>query len=535
MSKAGKSIDPITLEILWTRIISTVDEAAAVFLRTSFSTLVREANDYAVVLTDRKGRNIAQSSQSIPSFISTMPVTIRKFIDEFGIEKMQEGDAFITNDPWIGTGHLNDANLAMPIFYKGKVIAFAGVVSHLPDVGGRLRNPANRELFEEGLQIPPIRILDAGKPNEILIQLIRSNVRVPDETMGDIWAQIACCKSLGERLAKLIDETEIDIDEFSDEIIGRTAKAMREAISEIPDGTYRYTIENDGPAEMPGGVVRIACAVTIKSEKISVDYTGSSEQVSLAINTVANYTFAYSAYGLKALLAPWIPNNEGSFQAIEVKAPEGSILNPTRPAPCGARGMIGHLLPPAILGALAKVLPDRVQAAPGSPSNNVQLASLRGNVRYAVNAFIGAGQGASAGMDGVSAISFPSNLSNTPIEVLESQAPIRVTGRSIRRKSGGAGKRRGGDGIRFAFEMYGESPAIGSFMINRVRCAAPGLKGGKAGKPAMFRINDKSIESSGQYILRKGDKVVIESGGGGGFGTPKKKTAKQAKKKKSHR
>ncbi len=524
MSKA-KPIDPITLEILWTRIISTVDEAAAVFLRTSFSTLVREANDYAVVLTDRKGRNIAQSSQSIPSFISTMPVTIRRFIDEFGIETMQDGDAFITNDPWIGTGHLNDANLAMPIFYKGKVIAFAGVVSHLPDIGGRLRNPANRELFEEGLQIPPIRILDGGKPNEILIQLIRANVRVPDETMGDIWAQIACCKSLGERLAKLIDETEIEVDEFADEIIGRTGKAMREAIAAIPDGTYRYAIENDGPAEMPGGVVKIACAVTIKGEKISVDYTGSSEQVSLAINTVANYTFAYSAYALKALLAPWIPNNEGSFQAIEVTAPEGSILNPTRPAPCGARGMIGHLLPPAILGALAKVLPDRVQAAPGSPSNNVQLASLRGNVRYAVNAFIGAGQGAGAAMDGVSAISFPSNLSNTPIEVLESQAPIRVTDRSIRRNSGGAGARRGGDGIRFAFEMYGESPAIGSFMINRVRCAAPGLKGGEAGAPAVFRINNKNIESSGQYILRKGDSVVIETGGGGGFGVAKKKRA----------
>lgn len=530
MSRKKSSIDPISLEILWTRIISAVDEAAAVFLRTSFSTLVREANDYAVVLTDRRGRNIAQSSQSIPSFICTMPVTIRKFIEQFGIENMRDGDAFITNDPWIGTGHLNDANLAMPIFHNGKVIGFAGVVSHLPDIGGRLRNPANRELFEEGFQIPPIRILDGGEPNEVLIRLIRSNVRVPDETMGDIWAQISCCKSLGERLCRLIDETDTDIDDFADEIIERTGRAMRDAIKSIPDGTYRYVIENDGPAEMPGGVVKIACAVTIKGDRISVDYAGSSDQVSLAINTVANYTFAYSAYGLKALLAPWIPNNEGSFQTIEVKAPEGSILNPTRPAPVGARGMIGHLLPPAILGALAKVVPDRVQAAPGSPSNNVQLASLRGNVRYAVNAFVGAGQGASASMDGVSAISFPSNLSNTPIEVLESQAPIRVTDRSIRRNSGGAGARRGGDGIRFAFEMYGESPAIGSFMINRIRRAAPGLNGGEAGAPAVFRINGKSITSSGQYILNKGDRVLIETGGGGGFGKVRRKPAKNIKK-----
>lgn len=519
MTRVRQIIDPITLEILWTRVISAVDEAAAVFVRTSFSTLVREANDYAVVLTDRKGRNIAQSSQSIPSFISTMPVTIRRFISEFGIENMKEGDAFITNDPWIGTGHLNDANLAIPIFRNGEVIAFAGVVSHLPDIGGRLRNAANRELFEEGLQIPPMRILDAGEPVALLITFIRANVRVPDETMGDIWAQITCCQSLGERLNNLIDETSIDLDSFSDEIIERTSKAMSAAVSAIPDGIYKYTIENDGPSEMPGGVIRIACAVTVQGNKIAVDYAGSSEQVSLAINTVANYTFAYSAYGLKALLAPWIPNNEGSFEAITVTAPEGSILNPTRPAPCGARGMIGHLLPPAIFGALANVLPNIAQAPPGSPSNSLQLASLRGNVRYAVNAFIGAGQGASASLDGVSAISFPSNLSNTPIEVLESQAPIQVKDRSIRRGSGGNGARRGGDGIRFEFEMYGESPAISSFMVNRVRCPASGLCGGESGAAANFEINGESVEPSGQYILRKGDRVLIESGGGGGFGS----------------
>jgi N-methylhydantoinase B len=520
MSGAMRALDPVTIEILWTRLISAVDEAAATFVRTSFSTLVREANDYAVVLTDRHGRNVAQSSQSIPSFISTMPVTIRHFIEEFGIESMREGDAFITNDPWIGTGHLNDASLAAPIFRNGEVIGFAGVVSHLPDVGGRLRNAANRELFEEGLQIPPMRFLDAGEPDPVLVKLIRANVRVPEETMGDIWAQVSCCKRLAERLNVLVEETGIDFDAFSGGIIGRTEKAMREAIAAVPDGVYRYVVENDGPAEMPDGVIRVACAVTVAGDRISVDYAGSSDQVSLAINTVANYTFAYSAYALKALLAPWVPNNEGSFAAMSVTAPEGSILNPSRPAPCGARGMIGHLLPPAIFGALAEALPGQVQAAPGSPSNNVQLASLKGNVRYAVNAFIGAGQGASAAQAGVSAISFPSNLSNTPVEVLESQAPIEVKVRGVRRGSGGRGARNGGDGIRFEFEMYGDNPAIASFMVNRVRRPAPGLLGGEAGAPATFEINNKASEPSGQYVLRKGDTVLIETGGGGGFGKP---------------
>lgn len=512
------AIDPITLEILWTRLISAVDEAAATFVRTSFSTLVREANDYAVVLTDARGRNLAQSSQSIPSFISTVPVTIRQFIADFGLDNMRPGDAFITNDPWLGTGHLNDATLAMPIFRDSTVIGFAGVVSHLPDVGGRLRSPANRELFEEGLQIPPMRILDGGEPVDLLVRMIRANVRVPDETMGDIWAQVSCCTALGERLNALIAETGIDFDGFADEIIGRTNKAMRDAIAAVPDGTYRYVVENDGPGDMPGGVVRIVCAVTIAGDEVSVDYAGSSEQVPLAINTVANYTFAYSAYALKSLFAPWIPNNEGSFAAIHISAPEGSILNPTKPAPCGARGMIGHLLPPAIFGALAQVMPDRAQAAPGSPSNNIQLASLRGKVRYAVNAFIGAGQGASAGQDGVSAISFPSNLSNTPIEVLESQAPIEVICRSIRHGSGGRGRHNGGDGIRFEFRMLGEIPAIASFMVNRVRCPAPGLAGGEPGAAASFSINGRAVEAAGQYVLHQGDHVLIESGGGGGYG-----------------
>jgi N-methylhydantoinase B len=520
MSEQFATIDPITLEVLWTRLVSAVDEAAATFVRTSFSTLVREANDYAVVLTDRNGDNVAQSTQSIPSFISTMPVTIKKFIEVFGVENMKPGDAFITNDPWIGTGHLNDANLAMPIFHKGEVVAFAGVVSHLPDVGGRLRNAANRELYEEGLQIPPLQFLRAGKVDPTLVEIIRANVRVPEETMGDIWAQISCCESLGERLNFLIDETKINFGAFAGEVIKRTASAMRDAVRATPDGVYSAVIENDGPGDMPGGVVRIQTQITIKGDQITVDYTGSTDQVNLAINTVANYTYAYTAYALKALFAPNVPNNQGSFQNITVTAPPGCILNPVHPAPVGARGAIGHLLPPVVFRALAKVMPERVQAAPGSPSNNVQLASLRGQVRYSINAFIGVGQGASAHQDGVSAISFPSNLSNTPIEVLESQAPVEVIERSIRRGSGGNGKHKGGDGILFSFKMVGDDPAIASFMVNRIKCPAPGLNGGKDGEAALFKLNDAVASPHGHIVLNRGDKVTIGTGGGGGFGTP---------------
>ncbi len=514
-------LSPIATEILWTRLIGIVDEAAATFVRASFSTLVREANDYAVVLTDRHGRNLAQSSQSIPSFIATLPETVRLFLREFGIGTMRPGDAFITNDPWFGTGHLNDATIVAPIFLGGEVVAFAGVVSHLPDIGGRLRNPSNRELFEEGLQIPPLRLLHAGEEDRVLIRLIRENVRVPDETMGDIWAMTACVNSLGNRLASMLTETGIDLGAFADDIIRRTETAMRDAIRAAPDGSWDYEIRNDGPTGVAGGEIVIRATVTIAGDEVSVDYAGSSGQVNLAINTVLNYTKAYSAYALKSLFAPWIPNNEGAFLPLSITAPEGSILNPVRPAPVGARGMIGHLLPPAIFGALVDALGERTQAAPGSPSNNIQISSLSGRKRYAVNAFLGAGQGGGAGRHGASAVSFPSNLSNTPVEVLENQAPIEVHERKILRGSGGGGRFRGGDGIGMSFTFRGEASAIASFMINRIRCPAPGLKGGAPGRAAKLEINGTPHAASGTHVLSQGDRVVIETGGGGGFGEGK--------------
>ncbi|MEM7252206.1 MAG: hydantoinase B/oxoprolinase family protein [Pseudomonadota bacterium] len=517
-SQGSNTIDPVTLEILWTRLTSVVDEAAATFVRTSFSTLVRDANDFAVVLTDAQGRSIAQSTKSIPSFISTMPATIGHFLSTFGPDSMVDGDAFITNDPWLGSGHLNDGSLAMPIFCGETLIGFAGVVSHLPDVGGRLRNPGNREIYEEGLQIPPMRILRAGDPDESLITLIRQNVRVPDETMGDIWAQIACCQTLAKDLNALLDETSLDLAPLADEIVDRTERAMREAIEAVPDGIYHYVVQNDGPDVFPDGLVRIECTVEIRGDSLHVDYAGTSEQVDLAINTVPCYTFAYTAYALKAVLAPWIPNAHGSFIPITVTAPLGCLLNPERPASTGSRAMMGHLLPPAVFGALAEVLPNSVQAVPGSPVNSVQIANTRGTNRYVMNTFMGAGQGASANAPGTSAISFPSNLSNTNIEVLESMVPIEVIQRAIRRESGGEGQHRGGDGITFEFQMRSETSAMSAFMVNRVRSPAPGLMGGGAGAPAEFTINAKPADTKTQHQLEPGDVVRIDSGGGGGFG-----------------
>ncbi|HYC13899.1 MAG TPA: hydantoinase B/oxoprolinase family protein, partial [Stellaceae bacterium] len=269
------SIDPIQLEILWTRLVSAVDEAAATFVRASFSSLVREANDFAVVLTDAEGRSLAQSSKSIPSFIGTLPASIKHFRRKFPPETLREGDVLFTNDPWMGSGHIHDVTLATPIFRGGQLIAFAGITSHMPDIGGRLRSSGIRELYEEGLQIPMLKLREAGVTNDAIVAFIRQNVRVPDATMGDIWGQMAACHKCAERLNELLDETDVDLKLVSDEIISRSDAAMRAAIRKIPDGKYRYKIVHDGFEER----IIIDSNVTIEGDRIHIDYTGSSPQL----------------------------------------------------------------------------------------------------------------------------------------------------------------------------------------------------------------------------------------------------------------
>jgi N-methylhydantoinase B len=506
-------LDPIALEIQWKRLVSMVDEASAAFVRTSFSVLVREANDFAVVLTDADGRSIAQSALSIPSFIGTLPATVRHFMDKFPANTLKPGDVMITNDPWMGTGHIHDVNVAMPIFNKGKIVAFAAVVSHMPDIGGRIRNAGIRDIFEEGLQIPRLKLIEAGKPNQSLLDLIGQNVRVPEQTLGDIWAQVAACKMLEERLKPLLKD--IDLKSLGAEIRKRSEAAMRRAIRAVPDGVYHAQTQHDG-FENP---ILINCTVTVKGDRLSIDYTGSSPQVPRAVNVVPIYTFAYSAYAVKALLCPDVPNNEGSFLPITTSAPLGSIFNPTYPAASGGRGMIGHMMVPAIMIALSEVLPDRA-VAEGSSNSSITVTGEHKGRNYAAVNFMNAGQGATKFRDGFTMISFPSNLSNTPIEIFEQMAPVRVVERAIRRGSGGAGKHRGGDGLRFEVEVVADTPMMASMIMTRWRTAPQGISGGDSGKVGGLQLNGKPIDPAEHWVLKKGDRVVMETAGGGGYGKP---------------
>jgi N-methylhydantoinase B len=502
----------IDLEILWKRLISVVDEAAAAFVRTCFSTLVRDGNDFAIVLTDAEGRSLAQSSMSLPGFIGCLPATVRHFLAKYPARTIREGDVFITNDPWKGSGHIHDVTTVTPIFHEGRPVAFGAVVSHLPDIGGRLRSNSSREIYEEGLQIPLLKLLDAGEPNRVLIEMITQNIRVPDEGMGDIWAQVSACRMMAERLRALIDK--VDLEALGAAVRARSEKAMRDAIRRLPDGVYSSTVQHDGFEEP----IVIRCRLAVSGDRIDIDFAGSSAQVSRAMNVVPIYTFAYTVYGVKALLCPEIPNNEGSFLPITTTAPPGSIFNPAYPAASGGRSAIGHLLPAAVFKALAEILPDKVWAG-GSPNSSMTMSGEYRGRRYAVVNFLNAGQGATARRPGFSALSFPANLGNTPVEIMESLAPIRVVRREIRRGSGGVGRHDGGDGIRFEFELLPDAgEATASFLMTQLKSVPAGLAGGGAGKPGRLLVNGAEVDPTEPRILRAGDRVVMETAGGGAYG-----------------
>lgn len=521
MSETEPRFDGILLEVTWTRLISITDEAAKAIVRTSFSTLSNEANDFACVLTDSRGYLLAQNSGSIPSFIATLPATVRHFIDEIGFDNLAPGDLLITNDPWKGTGHLSDVCLVRPIFRNDRIVAFAATTSHVPDIGGRLRALEARQIFEEGLQIPLMKLIERGKTDQTLVKLIAQNVRVPDQTLGDIWAQAGACELMADRLTRLMDDYDLDtLSELADELFQRTESAMRRAIADVPDGTYRYAMDSDGDGD--GECYRFAVAVTVAGGDITIDYTGTSAAQPRAINCVLAYTYAMSAYAVKCALLPELANNEGMFRPIKVIAPEDSLVNPRYPAAVVARASTGHYLPVLVFGALRDVLPDKVMAAAGSPLWVFTHTGLDDDGKpYANVFFFNGGMGATTAKDGENCLSWPSNISSTPVEVAERNSQMFCRHKRFVPGSGGAGRRRGGLGQEILFESESERPIIALFMTERTRIAAPGFSGGGDGQLGVVEINGVAVDSRAQHVLHKGDTVLLRTPGGGGYGDPK--------------
>jgi N-methylhydantoinase B len=511
------ALDAVSLEIAWKRLISITDQMAATLKRTSFSPLVREGNDFSCLLLGADASSAVQSSISGPSFLGTLPYTVQQMLEEIPVATLAPGDVLITNHPWIGTGHLLDVSVVTPIFDGPKLIAFLANAAHMADIGGVGFSAEAADVYEEGLLIPVSYFYRGGVRNRDLVNVIRNNVRVPDMVLGDLEAQVAANHATAQALAEFLAESPLDLTDVIGALQNRSEAALRTAISRIPDGTYTSEIVSDGYDED----ITLRCRMSVCGDQLDIDYAGSSPQSRRGINSVFNYTQSYTIYGLKCVLDPDTPNNAGCARPIRITAPEGSILNPRWPAPTLARHMVGNLLPSLVFSALAPVCAERIQADSGSaPIWPVRFDGTEDGRPFTVTVQYSGGQGARGSKDGMSAISFPANASNTPVEVLESIAPLVILEKRLIADSGGAGKFRGGMGQRIMVKSLAGGPLRVSILAQRLRHAAAGLLGGEPGRPGQIRVDGRRYDSQLVATVPPGGVVDLELPGGGGWGTP---------------
>jgi len=525
----SRIFDPITLEILWQRLVSAVDEASVALIRAAFSTVVRESHDFACVVTDTRGDLLAQAQQSIPAFIGTLPRTVRWMLSYFPASDLSPGDVLISNNPWYGTGHLPDINVVRPIFLDDVIVGFAAATAHAPDIGGRTGSHDLRDVFEEGVQIPPLKLLRAGVVDETLVAMLSANVRAPEAVIGDLWAQLGALDLIERRVVSVMREYRLtELDGLSSAIQSRTEAAMRQAIAAVPKGTYRHSFDTDA---VMGNSVHIEMAITFDGNDCVVDFQGSSPQINgAAVNCAHVYTYAYTSYGLKLVLLPNVRNNEGVWRPIKVSAPEGSVLNHTFPTSGASRAMLGQYLPAGVMQCLAQAIPGKVMGSPGSPVWSFYQSSLDKNGK--INAdryFLNGGFGANARMDGANVLSWPSNISNVPVEVIEHLSPYRVHCKALRTGSGGAGTRRGGLGQQFDIEILGTEELQIRFNAERIHTPPAGIAGGKAGAPGEIRINGQPVaDTKAARLVKPGDRISFRTPGGGGYGPPEARSAAAA-------
>jgi N-methylhydantoinase B len=517
--------DPINLQVMWNRLIFIADQADIVLGRTAFSPIVRENHDYVTVLLDSRGRALAQCTWSIPVFITSLPVAAQRyFLPKFPAETLEEGDVLATNDPEIGTGHLPDVTMITPIFKNGKVVAYAGSIAHLPDIGGAPLHSEASDIFEEGIRFPIVKLHKAGVPNKDVLDIIAASVRLPTEVMGDLESMVAANNVMSRELVKFLDEYDLDdIDELADAICTRSEAQTRRAIRQWPNGTYTAEVLLDGY----DADVTLKAAVIVRDGSIHVDYAGTSEQVLHSINCRTNYRYAHSVYALKCLLDPDTPNNEGCITPITDEAPLGSILNPQQWTAGNSRNLIGHVIPSLIFKALEGVVPDKVMGdSGGAPIWAANCVGRRddGTQYGSVQNFHG-GQGARAEFDGLDTLSFPSNCKVTAIEMFEIAVPVLTECKELIPDSGGAGKTRGGLGQRVVLRNLGHNPMSIYLASERVRHPCFGVVGGQSGTAGKVHKNGEPQFPKGKVVLKTGERLEVETPGGGGWGQTSERTA----------
>lgn len=523
----ASAIDQIHMQIQWNRLLSVVEEQAQVLVRTAFSTSAREAGDISAGVFDVQGRMLAQAVTGTPGHVNAMAASVGSFLEVYPIEGMEDGDIYVTNDPWKGTGHLNDFTVVTPTFLDGRAVALFACTTHVVDVGGRGFGPDGRQVFEEGLCIPIMPLAKGGEFSEPVMAIMRANVRNPVEVEGDLYSLAACNDVGGQRLVSMMREFNLqDLEELGRHIIDSSRAGMLAEVRELAYGTYENVMRIDG-YESP---VDLACKMTISETGIDLDFTGTSPASSYGINVPVTYTEAYATFGVRCIIGSRVPNNAGSLEPVRISAPSGCILNAPRPAAVTARHVIGQMLPDVVMGCLHHIIPDRVVAEGTSCLWNPVLLGGHGLTEddygdatpFAMNTFHSGGTGARPSKDGLNATAFPSGVKNTPIEVNETIAPLIFWKKEYRTDSGGAGTHRGGVGQVMEISHSQNAPFAINTMFDRVNHPPRGRSGGGNGMTGrVYLKSGKELEGKGRQSIPSGDRIVIEMPGGGGLGDPR--------------
>src|SRR5271169_1808362 len=540
VARPNAALAQIHSQIMWNRLIAVVEEQAQTMIRTAFSTSVREAGDLSAGVFDCQGRMLAQAVTGTPGHVNSMANAVRHFLGVYPLAQMKPGDHYITNDPWLTSGHLHDITVVTPSFYRGEAVGLFANTIHVVDIGGLGLGPDGRQVFEEGLAIPIMPLAREGAMNEDLLRIVRANVREPLQVEGDIYACAACNDEGSRRLVEMMDEFEIaNLDRLGDTIIELSREATLERIRALPKGTFRNSLTMDG-YDKP---LLLNAALTISDDGIHVDFSGTSPASGYGINVVYNYTLAYTAFGVKCLVAPEVPNNAGSLAPITIAAPEGCILNAKRPWAVAARHTVGHMLPDVVFGCLHQVMDGGVPAE-GASSLWIpqiyggadvldELGAEEGRAPPDIKPFSTAifhcgGTGARPGKDGLDVTAFPSGVRTIPVEATEAVAPVLFRRREFREGSGGVGRYRGGLGQIIELGGADGTPIAMLCNFERVGNPARGRDGG--GKGAAGRVtlvSGKPIGPKGRQSVPGGDFIRLELPGGGGFGNPTERDPEQ--------
>ena len=521
---------PLTYGILWNRLIAVVEEQAQTMIRTAFSTTVRESGDLSAGVFDLQGRMLAQAVTGTPGHVNSMMESVGHFLRRFPAAAMQPGDHYITNDPWLGTGHLHDLTVVSPAFHGGKMVGLFANTAHVIDVGGLGMGPEGRSVFEEGMYIPIVKCFDRGVPNETFFDILRAGTRLPVELEGDVYSLCACNDAGIRRLDEMMTEFGMDgLDDLAGHIFDASRRATIAAIAALPPGVYRSEIGSDG-YEAP---VQLQATMTVAADNITVDFAGTSGLSTRGINVPAAYTRAYTAFGIKVVVAPDIPNNTASLEPFRCIIPEGCILNAPRPYAVAVRHVIGHLLPDLVMGCLHGAVPDRVAAEGASCLWNPPLrggGSVSGQSRpnrpvlpdFEVITFNSGGTGARPTLDGLDATAFPSGVRTMPVEATESIAPIVIWRKELRPGSGGTGRSRGGLGQIMEIAGRDDLEFACNAIFDRVANAPRGRDGGGDGAPGRVTLKSgATLRTKGFQIIPDGERLILELPGGGGMGDPK--------------